>query len=138
MLDDLLWFGFDLIIEMLYPLQILHQILRFFEVRLLNSDKLPTIRLFISCTALLVNVMARMLRYVIILAKMIFRYSLQAHSFTRPADASYMAKDGRSTFPKRSSRNWIYFMFQISLYFIICIFNTARYSFLHYPRSMTI
>jgi type III secretory pathway component EscU len=97
MLDDLLWFSFDLIIESAVSLaKSCINSCAFEQDRLCKFDKLPTIRLFISCTALLVNVMAKMLRYAsfFFATRIIFKYSLQAHKFYRNLRMHHIAKDG--------------------------------------------
>jgi hypothetical protein len=101
---------------------------------LANSDKLPTIRLFIVYRFIGERYGENVaIRIILGATKMIFRYSLQAHRFYRNLDASYMAK---MAFPKETSRNWIYFMFQISLDFLF-VFILQDYFPTLYSMSMT-
>jgi hypothetical protein len=56
--------------------------------------------------------------------KMIFRYSLQAHKFYRNLRMHHIWRRWpHPNFPKERSRNWIYFMFQISLDYFICVYR---------------
>jgi hypothetical protein len=97
MLDDL-WFGFDL--DNRNAVSFAKSIKSCaFEGFFLNSDKLPTIRLFISCTALLVNVGENVAIRIIFLGPLKWSSDiLYKRILPEPADASYMAKMVALTF----------------------------------------